>query len=72
LIVPCTGTGISLLPLTKGGPSKGVSLCNLCLVLGYPERGSIFSPHSPDHERRQRGISWLLEHRVGIIGQSRR
>ena len=42
MIVPCMGTGVTLLPLTKGGPSQCVSLCNLGLVLGYPERGCIF------------------------------
>jgi len=34
--------GISLLPLREGGPPKRVSICNLGLVLGYPERNGIF------------------------------
>ena len=51
MIVPCTGTGVTLLPLTKGGPSKCVSLCNLGLVLGYPERGGIFRCKTRDQGR---------------------
>ena len=61
LIVPCAGTGVTLLPLTKGGPSKCVSLCNLGLVLGYPERGGIFRCKTRDQGRmstRYRYSEW--------------
>ena len=51
MIVPCAGTGVTLLPLTKGGPSKCVSPCNLGLVLGYPERGCIFRCKTCDQGR---------------------
>jgi hypothetical protein len=51
LIVPCTGTGVTLLPRTKGGPSTCVSPCNLGLVLGYPERGGIFRCKTRDQGR---------------------
>ena len=51
MIVPCTGTGVTLLPLTKGGPSKCVSLCNLGLVFTYPERGGIFRCKTRDQGR---------------------
>ena len=51
MIVPCAGTGVTLLPLTKGGPSKCASLCNLGLVLGYPERGGIFRCKTRDQGR---------------------
>ena len=51
MIVPCTGTGVTLLPLTKGGPSKCVSLCNLGLVFAYPERGGIFRCKTRDQGR---------------------
>jgi len=59
LIVPCTRTGASLLPLSEGGPSKRVSVCNLGLMLGYPERSGIFRCKTRDQGRMSARYRYL-------------
>ena len=59
LIVPCTRTGASLLPLSEGGPSKRVSHRDLGSVLGYPERSGIFRCKTRDQGRVSAGYRYF-------------